>query len=47
MTERQLVRRLLDHPGPSTVAVQRCVFLVLIDVALTGVRLGKRLWPTT
>ena len=40
-----LVRALLDHPGPSTVRLQRCVMLVLIDTALTGFRLGRRLWP--
>lgn len=38
-----IVRRLLDHPGPSTRNLQRCVMLVLIDCALTGARLGKRL----
>ena len=40
-----LVRALLDHPSPSTVALQRCVMLVLIDVTFTGWRWGRALWP--
>ena len=42
-----LVRALLDHPSRATRTLQRCTFLVLIDCALTGVRYGKKWWPTT
>lgn len=35
--------RVLDHPGPSTVALQRCVMLCAIDVAFSLYRLGRRL----
>lgn len=35
--------RLTDHPGPTTAALQKAVMLVLIDVALTGRRWGRRL----
>jgi hypothetical protein len=42
-TRPTLVRALLDHPGPSTTALQRCVMLALIDVAMTGWRWGRRL----
>lgn len=41
-----LVRALLDHPGPSTQRLQRVTMLVLVDAALTGIRWGRRLWPT-
>lgn len=37
--------RMLDHPGPSTAALQRTVMLCLIDATFTGFRWGKRLWP--
>lgn len=41
----RVARQLLEHPGPSTVALQRTVALCLIDCTLTGFRWGKRLWP--
>ena len=47
MTPRAVILRhadrLMDHPGPSVVALQRCVMLVLIDVTLTLVAIGRRL----
>lgn len=36
--------RLMDHPGPSVVALQRCVMLALIDATFTLMRTGRRLW---
>jgi hypothetical protein len=40
-----LDRALLDHPGPTTRAVQRCVMLCLVNAALTGWTYGRKLWP--
>jgi hypothetical protein len=40
---RAIVLKLTDHPGPSTRALQRCVMLVLLDLALLGFRAGHNL----
>lgn len=36
---------LTDHPARTTVAIQRTVFLVLIDCTLIGIRCGRKWWP--